>query len=99
MEMHWVSGARGHPAKKSGAGVSGEERGTSLAVRMFVMIARGEVPVHKPDNSFRAEQMMAEERYCLDCCGVRWQDVIVGLVEGTRVKVTYCRTCGKVDVG
>jgi len=97
MEEHWVAGRYQ---------VSGEKQGTSLAVRQWFEIACGVVPVHKPDNGFRTVRLMAEERYCLGCCGLRWHDVLEGWHAGlvkergkgeVNFRIVRCRVCEKVS--
>ena len=71
---------------------------TSLIVRQFLALARGEVAVQVPANGFRAEAVKPEEHYCLKCLGVRWFDVVYGVsgitcqVRGVMMK--WCRGCG-----
>lgn len=65
-------------------------RGSSLAVRQFVSIAFGWMPVHKPANPFRVEAVEMEERYCLKCFDVRHFDV----VRGAGREIAFCRACG-----
>lgn len=78
----------------------------SIAVRQFLMLAGKSIPVQKPCNPFRVVSVVAEERYCLHCCGKRHMDVIYGqnphfLNAGQAnglvfEKATICRACGKV---
>lgn len=79
-------------------------KGNSLAVVMFVMIARGEAPVHEPDNEFKIIQLREEERYCLRCLDMRWHDVLEGdspkleEIRGTHghFRMARCRVCEEV---
>lgn len=64
---------------------------SSLAVRQFVDLAFGWMPVHKPITPFRVETVTAEERYCLRCYGVRWFDIVKG---GAGREAAFCRCCG-----
>lgn len=64
--------------------------GSSLAVRQFVDLARGWVPVHQPSQPWRVEAVSAVERYCLRCCDVRIFDVVSGAQE-----TAFCRVCGE----
>ena len=70
---------------------------TSIAVLQFVALARGEMEVQAPRLPFRVAAVMAEERYCLGCCGKRTMDVIFGQAESLIFeKAMVCRCCGKV---
>jgi hypothetical protein len=78
-------------------------QGSSLAVLQFVALMRGEWTVQKPRSPFRVERVVAEERYCLKCCGVRWFDVVDGFGLDTAVstqptrppkQMAICRNCG-----
>lgn len=78
--------------------------GTSLAVRQFVELARGEREVREAANPFRVVRVSEGRRYCLGCYGVRWQDVVEGFrshpltgagVPGDRFELMICRCCGK----
>lgn len=69
--------------------------GTSIVVRRFLDAVRGEV-VHAPANEWHTESVLAEERYCLRCCGVRWHDVVVAWSQtGKPIDVSWCRVCGE----
>lgn len=75
--------------------------GISLAVLQFVALARGEWKVQAERSPFRVERVFAEERYCLNCCGVRVHDVVEGqrlavgfTLAGTRQQLAICRCCG-----
>jgi hypothetical protein len=75
--------------------------GISFTVWQFYLIATGEVPVHEPTNGFRTVRLVGEERYCLDCMGIRWHDVLeaeLSAVSGqlSVVKIARCRVCEKV---
>ena len=60
-------------------------------------LARGEMEIQAPRLPFRVAAVMAEERYCLGCCGTRTMDVIFGQGESLVFeKATICRACGKV---
>jgi hypothetical protein len=65
-------------------------RGSSLAVRQFVDLVSGWVPVHTPTTPFRVEAVEVEERYCLKCYAVHNFDV----VRGDGREVAFCRCCG-----
>jgi len=75
--------------------------GNSLAMVQFVELARGERAVQEPSHPFRVEEVKAEERYCMRCCGVRWFDVVVGVrgqVPGVRCEVlAMCRSCREME--
>lgn len=78
--------------------VVGQTGHCSLAVAQFLQLARGERAVRQPENPWRVEKVVAEERYCLQCCDVRWFDVIYP--QCTLWKVLYrCRSCGKEGQG
>ena len=66
--------------------------GSSLAVLQFVALIRGEWAVQAPTSPFRVEQVTAEERYCLKCCGVRVHDIVSGQ---SKAEMAICRCCGK----
>lgn len=73
--------------------VSGEAtsaHSSSLAVRQFVAVAFGWVPVHPPTTPFRVEAVKVEEGYCLKCCAVHNFDVVVGC----QAQAAFCRGCG-----
>ena len=83
-------------AKKTGD-FGRQATGTSLAVRQFAAVARGEVGVHRPHNPFAIVRVETRERYCLGCGDVRWHDVVVGWHGGALFDaLMYCRTCGGV---
>lgn len=83
-------------AKKTGD-FGRQATGTSLAVRQFAAVARGEVGVHRPSNPFAIVRVETRERYCLVCGNVRWHDVVVGWHGGALFDaLMYCRTCGGV---
>lgn len=65
---------------------------SSLAVRQFVALMRGEMAVQAVVRGRGAVWMYAAERYCLRCCGVRMFDV--GLGADGEVVVRVCRSCG-----
>lgn len=69
--------------------------GTSLVVRQFVAIVRGEVPVHAAVNEFKTETVEVVERYCIKCFTTGAWDVWVGRHEGLNFKLGRCRCCGK----
>lgn len=81
----------------------------SLVVHQFVQLARGELAVHAPANSFRIEAVRAEEHYCLTCLRVRWHDVVYGVTDrmpffeidlgmDVHFKTKKCRKCGEETV-
>lgn len=70
------------------------KRNSSLAVRQFLALARGEVARIQPANDFRVGRMFVEGRYCLSCYGVRWIDVVVDAQGVERLAVCWC--CGDV---
>ena len=83
-------------AKKTGD-FGRQATGTSLAVRQFAAVARGEVGVHRPHNPFAIVRVVTDERYCLGCCGVRVHDLVVAWHGGALFDaLMYCRTCGGV---
>ena len=97
--FHFVGQDQFSEKKRFDAPISG----TSLAVLQFFAIAKGEVPVHAPDNGFRTVRLVGEERYCLGCIGVRWHDVVEGelsAISSQRAAVSFriarCRVCEKV---
>ena len=61
------------------------EMGSSLAVLQWVELV--------PANPFQVETVLAEERYCFHCLGVRWGDVARDA--GLQVLLIWCRCCGK----
>ena len=67
-------------------------RGTSLAVRQWMELVRGERAVTRPQNQVKVVLVLPEDRYCLQCLQVKTHDVIwsVGFEAGSR-----CRQCGK----
>lgn len=68
--------------------------GTSLAVRQWVELARGEREVAAPRWMFRIEAVRAEERYCLRCCDVRRFDVVISKQSHlTWKRLAVCRCC------
>ena len=78
--------------------------GTSLAVRQFLSLVRGEIERHEPQNRDRVSQVIAEERYCFSCFSTRIHDVVCGssdhildvrLPRRTEFRIAYCRVCGK----
>jgi len=70
---------------------------SSIAVRQFMALARGEMEIQAPRLPFRVAAVMAEERYCLGCCGKRTIDVVFGQRESMIFeKAMVCRCCGKV---
>jgi len=70
---------------------------SSIAVRQFVALARGEMAVRKVNNPFRVVMVVEQKRYCLHCCGARKFDVIIKrgelLLEVETAAV--CRCCGE----
>ncbi len=84
MDSHIIGQGR-FPSKKASSTV-----GTSLAVRQFVDLARGDLPVHTPNQPWRVESVEAVEGYCLRCCDLRCFDV----VSGKGRTVAFCRACG-----
>jgi len=75
----------------------GQERGeassareSSMAVRQFVDLISGWVPVHTPTTPFRVEAVEVEERYCLECYAIHNFDVVRGAGRAT----AFCRCCG-----
>ncbi len=73
--------------------------GTSLAVRQFVALLRGEDVPHEPRNPWRVEAVRVEMRYCMSCCGERWFDVIKAKTTGDQgktlpISIAKCRCCG-----
>ena len=78
-----------------GKPAASSSRGSSLAVRQFVDLAFGWVPVHKPTTPFRVEAVEVDERYCLQCCDLRNFDVVHGFqVSGAKCQAAFCRSCG-----
>lgn len=69
--------------------------GSSMVVRQFVAVAFGEMPVHSPMAPWKVVRVVAEERYCLGCFGVRAHDVVVG----DDRSAIFCRCCGKETAG
>ena len=70
-------------------------KGSSLAVRQFVDLISGWMPVHAPTTPFRVEAVETEERYCLKCYAVHHFDVVIGCqLSGDRCEVAFCRGCG-----
>jgi hypothetical protein len=84
MDSHIIG--QGHFSEDS----SSTDGSSSLAVRQFADVAFGWTPVHKPLNPFRVETVTVEERYCLNCFGVRRFDVL----RGVQVEAAFCRCCG-----
>lgn len=72
------------------SGGASSTRGSSLAVRQFVDLARGDMPVHAPNQPWQVESVIDVEGYCLRCCDVRIFDV----VSGRGRAVAFCRACG-----
>lgn len=70
---------------------------SSITVRQFVALARGEMERRKEGNPFRVVCVAAQQRYCLRCCGVHWFDVIIkrGRVVAEVETAAICRACGK----
>ena len=69
--------------------------GTSLAVRQFVAFIRGEDAPHEPINPWRVEEVWAKNRYCLNCYGDHWFDVVMArTVDGKPLTMKRCRGCG-----
>ena len=69
---------------------------SSIAVRQFVALARGEMERGGERNPFRVVCVAQQERYCLSCYGARTFDVIYGQGESLAFeKAAICRTCGK----
>lgn len=77
------------------SGGASSARGSSLAVRQFVDLAFGWMPVHTPTTPFRVEVVESEERYCLKCFAVHAFDV----VRGDGREVAFCRACGDESGG
>lgn len=70
-------------------------KGTSLAVRQFMALVRGEEEPHQPNNPWQVEKVVAEERYCRNCYGVHWFDIVLGRgQDGRRTALYQCRGCG-----
>ena len=73
---------------------------SSIAVRQFVALARGEMAVRKVNNPFRVVMVVEQKRYCTRCCGARTFDVIfkrgVLFMEIEIEMAAICRACGKV---
>jgi len=71
---------------------------SSIAVRQFVALARGEMAVRRVNNPFQVMMVVEQRRYCLRCNGSRTFDVIfkrgelVVMVETAAI----CRMCGNV---
>lgn len=77
------------------SGEASSSQGSSLAVRQFVDLAFGWMPVHTPTTPFRVVAVVAEERYCLKCFAVHAFDVVDGRdVSGAKCQVAFCRCCG-----
>lgn len=72
------------------SGGASSARGSSLAVRQFVDLISGWMPVHTPTTPFRVEAVVVEERYCLKCYAVHNFDV----VRGAGREAAFCRCCG-----
>lgn len=69
--------------------------GTSLVVRQFVALARGEDVPHVPCNPWRILAMVPVQRYCKHCFGAHWFDVVQAVtVDGKPVEIRFCRCCG-----
>lgn len=70
---------------------------SSIAVRQFVRLARGEMGVQAVGNPFRVVCVAGQERYCLQCCGKRWFDVIFkrGRLVEVEETAAVCRCCGE----
>lgn len=68
--------------------------GSSLAVRQFSAIARGDVARMRPANDFRVGRVFVEDRYCSHCLGIRWMDVVQDDAGVERLAVCWC--CGEV---
>lgn len=66
-------------------------QGSSLAVRQFVDVARGWIPVHTPSQPWRVVTLIMDERYCMGCFDVRIFDVLCGM----DAEAAFCRCCGK----
>ncbi len=72
------------------SGEASSARGSSLAVRQFVDLAFGWMPIHTPTTPFRVEAVEVEERYCLKCYAIHNFDV----VRGDGREAAFCRCCG-----
>jgi len=70
-----------------------KSEGNSLAVLQWMELVRGERVVMRPANPFQVETVLAEERYCFHCLGVRWADVARDVMQ--QVLLMRCRCCGK----
>jgi len=82
--------------KKQGAEAYLRPQDTSLAVRQFVALARGDVGVHVVGNALEVVEVAADRRYCLRCYGVRMHDLVVVRHGAARfVALTWCRRCGE----
>ena len=70
---------------------------SSIAVRQFIALAKGEMERRKPDNPFRVVYVVQQQRYCLRCCGPRTFDVIfkLGALVQEVETAAICRACGK----
>jgi len=98
MNMHFVGNGGfaltpDHTPKGRSASPSGRGE-TSLAVRQFAELVRGERVVQAPRNEWRTVSVAAVEFYCLWCKDVRVFDVIEGEVERGRYWMRICRCCG-----
>jgi len=93
MDAHWIEDGQDQNFTPSPTAYE-----TSLAVRQFCKLVRGERSVQKPSHGFRVEELRTDERYCLICFGVRWFDVIYGCQgSGVRGQVSVCRCCGAME--
>lgn len=68
--------------------------GTSVVVRQFMEILRGETPPHPPQNEFVTLAVRTETRYCLKCYINDDWDVWHGVHDGLKFKLGRCRCCG-----
>jgi hypothetical protein len=62
---------------------------TSLVVRQFVAVLRGEVAPHAPENERKTLLMVQSSKPCLACGSEEGQDVVI--FDGGRWEV--CRCC------
>lgn len=75
--------------------VGQDQKSTSLSVRQFVALARGEDAPHAPSNPWIVQAVIPAQQYCLACYGTRWFDVVQAVtVDGRPLAVSICRCCG-----
>lgn len=94
--MAHIIGNSPEPASPTGKRPGGEngKESTSVVVLQFMEIVRLRVRLHLANNPFRTVSVLAEERYCLGCAGVRWHDVWRGVrLTGETFARTRCRVC------